>query len=97
MSALRKRVVEPLKLHEFFLSDVNNVINNVLIPELNNLNQNELQKFKKIFENKGYFNRNHFDLIRDKFTINVGGPKRLGVSLKMPDTAMYFMSCHNGN
>ena len=35
--------------------------------------------------------------MRDKFTITVGGPKRMGVSLKMPDTAMYFMICHNNN
>ncbi len=97
MASIRKRVVEPLKLHEFFLSDVNNVINNVLNPQLNSIDQNELSKYRKIFENKGYFNRNHFDLMRDKFTINVGAHKRMGVSLKMPDTAYFFMICHNNN
>ena len=35
--------------------------------------------------------------MRDKFTINVGAHKRMGVSLKMPDTAFYFMICHNNN
>ena len=38
MASIKKRVVEPLKLHEFFLSDVNNVINNVLTPELDKIN-----------------------------------------------------------
>jgi len=37
MASIKKRVVEPLKLHEFFLSDVNNVINSVLTPQLNNI------------------------------------------------------------
>lgn len=35
--------------------------------------------------------------MRDKFTVNVGGPNRMGVSLKMPDTAIFFMICHNNN
>ena len=42
MASIKKRVVEPLKLHEFFLSDVNIVINNIFTPELNKIDQIEL-------------------------------------------------------
>lgn len=42
--------------------------------------------------------RNHFDLIRDKFTTGMGsGPQRSNVTLKMPDAAMFFLLANNRN
>jgi hypothetical protein len=49
-----------------------------------------------MFEKKGYFDRDHFDLIRDKFTTGLGGPVRMGVGLK-PEAAHYFMITNNRN
>jgi hypothetical protein len=55
-----------------------------------------MEKSKRFFERRGWFNRDHFELIRDRFTINVGGPTRMGVSLK-PECAHYFMLTNNRN
>lgn len=42
--------------------------------------------------------KNHFDLLRDEFTIGHGSdPNKLGVQLKMPEAAFFFMIKNNKN
>jgi len=98
MKALGKRVIEPLKVHEFFMCDVRKVMREQFVPRIQDINQAEIEKYKKIFERRGWFLRNHFDLIRDKFTTGMGsGPQRSNVTLKMPDAAMFFLLANNRN
>tara|TARA_B110000285_G_scaffold232850_1_gene305022 strand:+ start:688 stop:1353 length:666 start_codon:yes stop_codon:yes gene_type:complete len=98
MNALGKRVIEVLKVHEFFLCDVRKVMKEQFLPSVQELNQAELERYKKIFERKGWFQRDHFELIRDKFTEGMGsGPKRSNVTLKMPDAAMFFLLANQRN
>jgi glycogen debranching enzyme len=68
------------------------------VPAIQDINQTEIEKYKKLFEKKGWFLLNHFDLIRDHLTVGHGsGPTRNNVQLKMPDAAMYFILANNRN
>jgi glycogen debranching enzyme len=98
MKALGKQVIEKLKVHEFFMCDVRKVMTEQFLPRIQDINQGEIEKFKKIFERRGWFLRDHFELIRDKFTVGMGsGPQRNNVTLKMPDAAMFFLLANNRN
>jgi len=80
MQAIQKRVIGPLKAHEFFLCEVPQVVKEQFIPAIQKLEQAELEDYKEKFERDGWFLKNHFELIRDKLTVGHGsGPKRFGV------------------
>jgi len=75
MKAIQKRVIEPLKIHEFFLCEVPQVLREQFLPSIQDINPNQIEKYKRIFEKEGWFLKNRFDLIRDKLTVGHGsGP-----------------------
>ena len=83
MQAIQKRVIGPLKAHEFFLCEVPQVVKEQFIPAIQKLEQAELEDYKEKFERDGWFLKNHFELIRDKLTVGHGsGPKTLVIGRK---------------
>lgn len=57
-----------------------------------------IEKYKRIFEAKGWFLKDHYELIKDELTVGHGsGPKRFGVELKMPEAAMFFLLANQRN
>lgn len=98
MHYIQTRFLDGLKLHEFFLADVNNVVRNILTPSLQNVDKQELDAFRSKFEKEGWFSWDRFKLMEEKLTTGHGhGPKRMQVSLKMPDAAYFFLIAHNNN
>lgn len=97
MHHIRYKLWDPLKLHEFFLCDVNKVIAAELSPALGNLDIAENNVWRQRFEKREWFKKDHFELLRDELTDGVGGPSRMGVHLKMPEAAHYFMIVNNKN
>ena len=98
MQAIQKRVIGPLKVHEFFLCEVPQVMKEQFVPAIQRLEQGELEDYKEKFERDGWFLKDHFELIRDKLTVGHGsGPKKFGVQLKMPEAAMFFLLVNQRN
>jgi hypothetical protein len=57
------------------MCDVGKVVKQQFVPAIQDINQAEIEKYKKIFEKKGWFRSSHFDLIRDHLTVGHGsGP-----------------------
>jgi hypothetical protein len=51
-----------------------------LKPAIGELDHAAYDYYKKVFESKGFMMKNHFDLLRDEFTIGHGSdPNKLGV------------------
>lgn len=57
-----------------------------------------MESYRREFERKGWFSWDRFRLMRKELSVGHGsGPKRMGVSLKMPDAAIFFMLVNNQN
>jgi hypothetical protein len=91
-------------VHEFFLCEVLKVVREQFVPVIQDIGQNDdshrlaIEKYKRIFEARGWFLKDHFELIRDELTVGHGsGPKRFGVELKMPEAAMFFLLANQRN
>lgn len=97
MAAIRKHVVDPLKLHEFFLCDVQNVLREDFVPAIQLINPDDSENYKRRFEKNGLFMKPRFDVLKDHLTVGHGGKDRMGVKLKMPEAAIFFMIVNNRN
>ena len=96
MAAIQKRVINGLKIHEFFLCDVPRVLRDEFVPFIQDFDMQEMERYKRIFDKKEWFIKDRFELIRDHLTVGHGsGPKRMNVRLKMPEAGYFFM-CANG-
>ena len=54
MKAIQSRVITPLKIHEFFLCDVPQVVKSLMV-DLVDIDQQEMEKFKAKAEKRGWF------------------------------------------
>lgn len=104
MHAIQTQVIDPIRMHEFFLCDVPKTMREQFAPGLQDVaiygkeQALELEKYKRVFEAKGWFQRDHFELIRDELTTGHGtGPTRFGVHLKMPEAAAFFLLANHRN
>ena len=86
------------------MCEVLKVVREQFVPVIQDIGQNDdthrqaIEKYKRIFEAKGWFLKDHFELIRDELTVGHGsGPKRFGVELKMPEAAMFFLLANQRN
>jgi glycogen debranching enzyme len=98
MRTIQAKFLDGLRLHEFFLCDVPRVVRDVWQPALQNIDPKEMEAYRREFDKKGWFSWDRFRLMRKELSVGHGsGPKRMGVSLKMPDAAMFFMLANNQN
>lgn len=97
MAAIQKRVIDPLRLYEFFLCDVATVLREDFLPAIQNIEAQEAESYKKQFEDDGWFMKKKFDVLANHLTKFHGGKERMGVKLKMPEAAIFFMLSNNRN
>lgn len=97
LEVLRKKIIEPLKLHEFFLCDVPKVMREDFIPAIQNIESYKSQEIKAKFEKENLFLKPRFEALSEHLTVGFGGKERMGVKLKMPEAAVYFMIVNNRN
>ena len=80
MEALQKTVIDTIRVHEYFMCEVPDVIKQfkLQVDKLCSKDKEsvlELNKFKTNFESRQWFNKNRFDLIKDDLTTGHGsGP-----------------------
>lgn len=86
------------------MCEVPKVVREQFVPIIQDIGQNDdthrqaIEKYKRIFEARGWFLKDHFELIRDELTVGHGsGPQRFGVELKMPEAAMFFLLANQRN
>lgn len=97
MSLLRNKVVGPLKLHEFFLCEVQKFMRDEFIPGISNIDQVYADQCKEKFEREGWLQKPKFDIVNEHLLVGLGGKERMGVKLKMPDAAIFFMIVNQRN
>ena len=98
MKAIRNRIINGLKIHEYFLCDVTRVVREQFSSSIQDIDMQEMDRYKRIFDKKGWFNMDRFELMRDHLTVGHGsGPKRMNVRLKMPEAAYFFMTATGRN
>lgn len=97
MGVIRKNVIDPLKLYEFFLCDVPKVMREDFIPAIQNIESSYTDEMKARFERANLLMKPRFEALSEYLTVGFGGPERMGVKLKMPEAAVYFMVVNNRN
>ena len=74
MQAIQKHVIDPIRIHEYFMCEVPDVVKDYFIPEIEKLCKKDkesallLNSYKTTFEQRDWFKKNRFDLIRDDLT-----------------------------
>jgi len=85
-------------MHEFFIADVGKIMREEFSPNIHDLDQAVMEKYKKLFENRGWFLKDHYELMRDELTTGHGsGPTRFNIHLKVPEAPLFFMLANNRN
>lgn len=67
------------------------------IPSIQDIDQHQVEQYKEMFEEKGWFLMKRFEVLRDELTIGYGGPDRMGVKLRQPEASIFFLLTNHRN